>query len=111
MSEPVRIEVIQPGPVRVNAALMHRQADGIACIYVDMHSKHVEEPMIGGGDGEPPTLYFIAGDHALHLDEDYPRDAMTVIQFPDYVGWDVFATSGPARYTLGVVLVKKEPSK
>lgn len=103
--KPVELRVTQHGAVRVNAASMYREAPGIVCIYVDLHSKYVEPPMVGGGDGEPPTLYFTAGDHALHLDSSKPRDSMTAVEFPEYVGWNVFACDGPVRYTLGVVLV------
>lgn len=106
--KPVQLRVKQHGAVRVNAASLHREALGIVCIYVDLHSKRVESPMVGGGDGEPPTLYFTPGDHALHLDETKPRDRLTVVEFPEYVGWHVFACDGPARYTLGVVLVAPE---
>lgn len=112
MDEPknVTLRVTSQGAVRVNAAHVHREAPGIVCIYVDLHSKRVEAPMVGGGDSQPPTLYFTGGEHALHLDETKPHDSMTIVEFPDYVGWHVFACSGPARYTLGVVLVAPEAS-
>lgn len=106
--KPVELRITQHGAVRVNAASVYREAPGIVCIYVDMHSKYVEQPMVGGGDGEPPTLYFTPGEHALHLDESKPRDSMTIVDFPEYVGWSVFACDGPARYALGVVLVAPE---
>lgn len=112
MYEPknVALRVKAQGAVRVNAAHVHREAPGIVCIYVDLHSKHVEAPMVGGCDDEPPTLYFSAGEHALHLDESKPRDSMTIVEFPEYAGWHVFACDGPARYTLGVVLVGPDAS-
>ena len=106
----VTLRVSEQGAVRVNAAHVHREATGIVCIYVDLHSKRIETPMAGGGDNEPPCLYFTAGEHALHLDESKPRDSMTIVEFPEYVDWRVFACDGPARYTLGVVLVAPEAS-
>lgn len=106
----VTLRVTKQGAVRVNAAHVHREAPGIACIYVDLHSKRCEPPMVGSGDNEPPVLYFTAGAHALHLDESKPRDSMTIVEFPEYTGWHVFACDGPARYTLGVVLVAQEAS-
>ena len=107
MSEPknVTLRVIEQGAVRVNSAHVHREEAGIACIYVDLHSKHVETPIVFGGDNEPPVLYFTAGQHALHLDSSRPNDSITIVEFPDYTGWRVFACDGPFRYTLGVVLV------
>ena len=106
----VTLQVTKQGAVRVNAAHVHREAPGIVCIYVDLHSKRVETPMVGSGDNEPPTLYFTAGEHALHFDESKAHDSMTIVEFPEYVGWNVFACDGPARYTLGVVLVAPDAS-
>lgn len=110
MEEPkdVTLRITQQGAVRVNAAHIDREAPGIACIYVDLHSKRAAQPMVGSGEGEPPTLYFTADANTLHLDETKPRDSMTAVEFPEYVGWTVFACDGPARYTLGVVLVAPE---
>lgn len=112
MDEPksVALRVASQGAVRVNAAHVHREAGGIVCICVDLHSKRVEPPIVGSGDDEPPLLCFTAGDHAMHLDETAPRDSMTIVELTDYVGWRVFACDGPARYTLSVVLVAPDGS-
>jgi len=107
----VTLRVIEQGAVRVNAAHLHREAQGIVCIYVDLHSKYVEPPVVGGCDSEPPVLYFTAGEDALHLDDSKPRDSLTIVEFPEYVGWHVFACYGPARYTLSVVLVAARSMK
>ena len=101
----VRISTTQHGAVRVNDAHIYMESPDIACIYVDLHSKYAEAPVVGGGCGEPPSLYLTAGENTLYLDEKIPRDSMTVVTFPDYAGWSVFACDGPARYTLSVVLI------
>jgi len=101
----VALRVTQQGAVRVNVASIYREAPGIVCIYVDLHSKRVDTPMVGGGANEPPTLFFSADEYTLHLDESKPRDSLTIVEFPEYVGWHVFAAERPGRYTASVVLV------
>ena len=103
----VKLHIKEHGAVRVNHAYIHCEAPEIACIYMDLHSKRVCEPMIGGSDDGPPALYFHAGDDGIKLDESKPRDSLTVVEFPEYPGWSVFACDGPARYTVALTLVKK----
>ena len=106
----VTLLVTEQGAVRVNTAYVHREAPGIVCIYVDLHSKRVEPPMVVDSNDQAPVLYFTAGEHALHLDDSKPRDSMTIVELPEYLGWRVFACDGPARYTLSVVLVAPKAS-
>lgn len=110
MTDPsaINLRIVRQGAVRVNAAYAHRRALGIVCIYVDLHSKHTEKPMATYGADGPPSLYLGAGPHTLHLDESVPRDLETVVEFTDYVGWEVFSCSDPARYTVALTLVAPE---
>ena len=102
-TKPVALHIIEQGAVRVNCAYVHREAPGIVCIYVDLHSKRA---WLSAAGGDPPCLYLDANEHTLHVDESVPRNAMTLVELPEYAGWDVFACDGPARYTLAVVLVR-----
>lgn len=101
----VAIRVTQQGAVRVNAAHLYRLAEGIAAVYVDLHSKRAELACTGSGDNEPPDVTLLANDETLHLDETQPRDSPTTFEFPEYVGWRVFAADGPRRYTMAICLV------
>lgn len=103
----VKMHIDVQGCVRVNHAFMHAEADGIACIYIDLHSKRATEPMLTCGPEHVPTLWFGADENTLHLDPTKTRDSMTVVQFPEYLGWDIFACDGPRRYTVALTLVKK----
>jgi hypothetical protein len=105
--KPVTISIAHQGAVRVGGGgYVHRGADGIACIYVDMDSKYAEIAMHSGGLNYP-RAWLMAGDSTLHLDNDRPRDDMTEIAFPDYPGWSIFAID-ICRYTLSVVLLSPE---
>ena len=106
--KPVKLDIAHQGAVRVNNAYVWREAEGIVCIYVDLHSKRAELAMTGWMPGEPPSVWLMADEATLHVDESKERDDMTEVRFPDYAGWSVFATDGPARYTLGVVLIRGE---
>lgn len=104
----VAIRVTLQGAVRMNAAHLHKAGDGIAAVYVDLHSKRSELACTGSGDDEPPSVTLWANDDTLHLDETQPKDAPTTFEFPDYIGWRVFAADGPGRYTLAICLVAPE---
>ena len=104
--KPVALRIVNQGAVLVNSACIWREADDIVCIYVDLSSKRAEVVCTGSSPIYPPSVYLGANEETLHLDEEKPRDAIAIIEFPDYIGWRVFATSGPVRYTLGVVLVR-----
>lgn len=104
----INLRVVRQGAVRVSEAHVHRSGPGIVCIYVDLHSKRAEKLMVTYGADGPPSLYLVAGPQTLHLDESVPRDLETVVEFPDYVGWEVFSCSDPARYTVALTLVAPE---
>ena len=104
----VAIRVTEQGAVRVNAAHLHRAGNGIAAVYVDLHSKRAGLAWTGNGHDEAPSVTLEANEHTLHLDETKPRESTTTFEFPEYVGWRVFATDGPGRYTLAVCLIAPE---
>lgn len=99
---------ITPGAVIVNDGGIVREADGILCLSFDLATKYAELSAIGGDDG-CPVVYLAAGPDTLRVSPDHDRDSFTIITFTGHKGWDVFATSGPARYTLNVVLLRREP--
>ena len=98
----VELRIARQGAVRVNTAVICLRSDNIACIYVDLHSKYATISGVGYDDESGPCLYLQAKDDAKCIE--------TVVEFPEFMGWQVFATDGPARYTLSVCLVKEEQS-
>lgn len=101
----VEIRVVTQGAVVVNDASIYRASKDIVCLYVDLASKRAELLMADAGGEDPPRIWLEASEDTLFLDPSHPRDAVTIVEFPEYPGWRVFATSGPGRYSLGVVLV------
>lgn len=103
------ITIVEQGCIRIERehALVHREAAGIVCLYLDLASKNAELADANAGD-EFPRATFAAGEHTAFLDESHPKDSFTIVEFPAYPGWDVFATTGPGRYTFGIVLIAPE---
>ena len=103
------IRIADQGAVRVNAAHIYRRAEGIACIYLDLHSKRAVMDCTSSRDDGPPSIYLSADENTLYLEETQPRDKWTEVEFVDFVGWRVFA-SDSARYTVAVCLVAPDES-
>ena len=97
--------VTTQGAVRVNGATVERDYGDCLLVNVDLHSKYAELFAILTGDDEGPSVFLSAGERTLHLDETQPRGQDTTIEFHEHKGWRVFASSGPGRYTLALVLV------
>lgn len=97
--------VTTQGAVRVNRATVERDYGDCLLVHVDLHSKYAEMTDTTSGDNEGPSVFFCATADTLHLDETQPRGQDTTIEFHEHKGWRVFASSGPGRYTLALVLV------
>ncbi len=101
----VRCAVTHQGAPIINDAILYRKSKDIACIQIDCRSKYCEvDAYFSGSDGEC-GIYIGANERSLHLKNDVDRGDPTSIMFPDFVGWNVFATSS-GRYTISVCLVR-----
>jgi hypothetical protein len=103
---PMRITV--DGAVRVNGALVERDYGDCVLVEVDLHSKYCEMGGTTSGGNGGPSVWLMASQHSLHLDDSKPRDAMTEIEFYEHVGWSVFSAYGPARYTMMLTLISPD---
>lgn len=104
----INLRILRQGAIIVDGARAHRAATGIVCVNLSLISKYAENPMFDHQDGKPPRLHLCAGAQTLKVHENVPRDMETVIEFTDYVGWQVFSCSDPARYTVALTLVAPE---
>jgi hypothetical protein len=96
---------ISRGAVLVNNAFVERDFGDCVLVSVDLHSKYAELAGTSSGSSGGPCVYLHATEHSLHLDAAAQKDAATTIEFHDLVGWRVFSSYGPARYTLDLTLV------
>lgn len=97
---------ITQGAVRVASAFVEHEADGIALVTIDCDTKYPELGPVGGGDW--PMVGLCASGASLHLDETQSRDAVTIVDFPEFAGWEVFCCDGSGRYEMRLALVRRE---
>lgn len=101
----MNIRIDQQGAPMLNGhTAIHRSGKGIVALDIGMRSKHCIVGGTIGGDNDPPGVIIEAIEESLHLNESVPRDAMTVVSFPDYPNWRIWCAEC-SRYTLAVCLV------
>jgi hypothetical protein len=100
------LSIRQQGAVIVNGAIVVRESPDIACISVDLRSKRAQISGVCGDLEGTPELMLSASAETLHLDETKAMDEETLIGFPEFNGWRVFAAD-LSRYTLSVCLVRE----
>lgn len=105
---PVKLNIWAQGPVIVNDAILAHASPSIHCILVDLRSKYAELSSTGSCEHGSVSVFLAAGEQTLHRLDRAKDEALTCFDLPDYEGWDLFAIDGPSRYTLRIVMVKKE---
>jgi hypothetical protein len=96
---PTRLHVTAGAP-RVNCAVVTCRSETVALIEIDMGSKRCVVDTVGG---DPPFVGIGATRGSLHLEKCTPRHAATLVEFPDFAGWQVWSAEA-SRYTVRVTL-------
>jgi hypothetical protein len=104
IGDKVTMIVSKRGAVVVNDSNIFRDHGGTLLVEVDLYSKHADLAGRDSGPTRGPGVSFCANEITRNIDIAMPMDAMTEIEFPDLVGWHVWA-SDMARYTCLLVLV------
>lgn len=107
--KPIRLE-IEPGEIVLepdSGVIMAESADMVA-ISIDLTSKYAEcTGLVSGSDpekkGRLPGVMLQANERTIATDPQH-KDVFTLVSFPEYRGYTVFATH-LGRYTLHVVLI------
>ena len=102
------INIYHQGAVKINRAVIEKQSEEIVCISIELYSKYCEIGPITGTDmlnklGPGASLF--ATERSTQLLTTVPKDDPTCITFPDYRGWEMYATS-EGRYCVRFVLIK-----
>ncbi|MFA6355403.1 MAG: hypothetical protein WCW65_03190 [Candidatus Paceibacterota bacterium] len=101
----LKIEIEQQGAPVVNCGWILKEYKDVATVEIDMRSKYCEyECSIGGSDGTC-GIGIGTSERSLYLDESKPREHSTIINFPQFVGWNIFAVVS-SRYTVAICFVK-----
>lgn len=101
----VAIEIIHQGCVKVNGGYIQEDSSNIACLYVDLGTKYAEIDATATYD-ERVDIFLSATELSMHLLEGKDEYDRTVVSFPEYKGWKLFAAD-IHRYTLAVCLIKE----
>ncbi len=92
------------GAILVNYAYVHEWGNDVCAIAVDMRSKRGEIISDGCDDDNLPMVIVEAVEESVHLKRGVDRMAPTVIVFPQFKGWTVWA-SNISKYTIYICLV------
>lgn len=97
---------IEQGRVHVNAVTRMIDHDDVVVFELDLAAKRAQVGAYGLGAGQV-TVWLVATDDTLHLDESAGRDTEFVVEVPDQ-GWRAVAEI--ARYTAQVVVYRADPA-
>ena len=104
--EKVRVKK-RRGAKYVNFAYYKFKSENLVIIELDMHLKHPEIDGIGGGTDFAPEIYLSSSEGAYFRGEPV-SDLDIVVQFPTFMGWDVYTATNVNRYVICIVLTKQE---
>jgi hypothetical protein len=94
----MELRVTEQGSIHVETARLLRVGENVVAIEVVLEQKRCEVQGVGGNE-----MWLGVNEHTLHAD----GDKWTVIEFPEYVGWEVWAAE-VVKYTLAVCLIRPE---
>lgn len=83
--------VFHQGAVIVNDATILRDYGDCLLVSVDLQSIYAKVGGVGGGNVSGPSVHLLTTEYTVRLDESKDRNEHTVIEFPEYVEWNVFA--------------------
>ena len=77
----------------------------LVALDVPMASKYCDVNAAIGDD--EPGISIYAPEEAIKLDDRYKRDEDTIVCFPEFKGWEYFASSS-GRYNIRVCLIRRK---
>ena len=103
----VKIKLKNRGEPVINRGVIREVNENLIAIEIDLKSKWCEVSCTTGGNGDIIGIYIDATTKSTNLRKGAKVDEPTVIDLPDFTGWDVF-TCHVSRYTLRICLIKSE---
>lgn len=101
--ELVKIKICTQGEIFVNAG--YEEPCELKMLYIDLEQKRADTISMGATVDGIPELMLYADEETLGVDKN--KGLGTVIQFPEYKGWEVL-NCWVGRYTLTVILKKSK---
>jgi hypothetical protein len=102
----VDFKIKKVGAPIVNNGYIKEVGKNVIAIELDLRSKWCDVEGFYGGNDEPCGIHIGTNIKSVSLNENVSRFEPTIIEFPDFVGWDIFLTD-INKYTLKICLIKK----
>ena len=100
----IKIDITNQGAPVINSGIIYKKSKDIVLIEIDLKSKYCNEVAYVGD--KYPGISISAIKESLYLKEDVDKDEPTIIKFPEFEGYYIYAsTSG--RYTINLCLLKR----
>ncbi len=107
----ISIVVDRQGAPIAHAAIIRDLNKNLVALEILMKSKYCEIfGAYGGDENDPPGISIFANKSSLILNKKVKKGEPTYVSFPDFGGWDVYAT-GAGRYGFRVCLLRKQKSR
>jgi len=74
---------------------------------VDLHSKYCSASNNYSNEGEAPEISIEANQNSIHLLDGGSSNEDTIISFPQFKGYKVFAVESSGKYSINVCLFKE----
>lgn len=104
-NDKIKINITQQGAPVINIGWIVEVGENVVALSIDFMSKYCEVSTSFSGSNDECGIVLQATERSLFLNEQADREDFTTIEFPDFKGWNVFAT-WLGRYTLNVCLIK-----
>ena len=101
----IKIKITQQGAPAINNGYVVEVGERVVALSVDLTSKYCNVSSSFSGSKGECGVVLRASERSLYLNEKSNREDITIIEFPDFEGWNVFAYY-LGRYTLNVCLIK-----
>jgi hypothetical protein len=98
---------VAEGPVRVSGAWVHKAADDIMLVVLELESKYAEVLLAGVNEGGAPTVTLAANSRTMNTNFSADPDGFTEVTFSDLAGWHPWAVDGPWRYSVMIAMERR----
>lgn len=104
-NDKLKIKITQQGAPDINYGWIVEIGENVVALNIELKSKYCEVSSSFSGSNGECGVVLQTTKRSLYLNDKTDREDFTTIEFPDFKGWNVFAT-WLGRYTINVCLIK-----
>lgn len=99
------VQITTQGAPIINNIHIIKSSQDLAAIEIDLKSKYCKVVSYFSGSEGQVGIWIGSDERSLYLNNNVDRNIATVIEFPQFKGWTVWAAT-IGRYTCQVCLIK-----